>query len=130
LTGIPPAPRGVPQIEVFLSQDVDGLVHVSAEDKGTKEKKLTIMNDKGRLTNEELEMHIQQAEATAEEDKLVKERVEAIVNGVEGYACHVKDTLSEDGKVGDKLGAEAGDAVVVRREPLDQGGAAPDHDEL
>lgn len=95
-----------------------------------EEKKLTIMNDKGRLTNEELEMHIQQAEATAEEDKLVKERVDAFVNGVEGYAYHVKGTLSEDGKVGDKLGAEAGDAVVVRREPLDQGGAAPDHDEL
>ncbi|PRP78656.1 Heat shock protein 70 (Precursor), related [Planoprotostelium fungivorum] len=98
----PPAPRGVPQIEVSLSQD-DGLIHVSAEDKGTKEKKLTIMNEDGRLTKEEVEMHIQQAETTAEEDKLVKERAEAIV------ARHVQNTLSDDEKVGNKLGVEEGD---------------------
>jgi len=106
LSGIPPAARGVPQIEVSFSMDVDGILHVSAEDKGTgKKEAITITNDKGRLSKEDIERLVQEAEAAAEEDKLVRERVEA-VNGLEGYAYQVKNTLNDDEKVGDKLSAE------------------------
>ncbi|PRP73956.1 78 kDa glucose-regulated protein [Planoprotostelium fungivorum] len=100
LTGIPPAPRGVPQIEVSLSQDFDGDLVVSVEDKGTGNKNaITIMID-ARYTSEEIERLIRGAEIAAEEDKLVKERVEA-VNELENYedvknafSVVVKETLS------------------------------------
>jgi len=103
LSGIPPAARGVPQIEVSFAVDVDGILHVSAEDKGTgKKEAITITNEKGRLTPEEIDRLVKEAEAAADEDKAVKERVEA-VNGLESYAYQVKNTLKDDEKVGDKL---------------------------
>ena len=72
LSGIPPAPRGVPQIEVTFEMDVNGILHVSAEDKGTgKKEQITITNDKDRLSEEEIQRMVEEAEAMAEEDKKV-----------------------------------------------------------
>ena len=78
LTGIPPAPRGVPQIEVTFEIDANGILKVSAEDKGTGNKeKITITNDHNRLSPEDIEKMIKDAESFADEDKKIKERVEA-----------------------------------------------------
>merc|ERR1712110_264305 len=78
LGGIPPAPRGVPQIEVSFEIDANGILNVGAEDKGTgKEEKITITNDKGRLSQDQIEKMIKEAEQFADEDKKVKERVDA-----------------------------------------------------
>merc|ERR1712141_423308 len=86
LTGIPPAPRGVPQIEVTFEIDVNGILRVSAEDKGTGNKeKITINNDDKRLTKEEIDRMVQDAEKFATEDQKTKERVDAR-NELEGYA--------------------------------------------
>merc|ERR1719305_1536388 len=75
MSGIPPAPRGQPQIEVTFEIDSNGILNVGAEDKGTgASEKITITNDKGRLTEEEIEKMIREAEEFAEEDKLAKER--------------------------------------------------------
>merc|ERR1719456_1587119 len=77
LTGIPPAPRGVPQIEVTFEIDANSILQVSAEDKGTgKQKKIQIKNERGRLSDEEIERMVQEAEEFAEEEKKVKERVD------------------------------------------------------
>merc|ERR1711975_115294 len=76
LTGIPPAPRGVPQIEVSFEIDANGILQVSAEDKGTgKSEKITITAEKGRLSEEEIERMVEEAEQFAEEDKKVKDKL-------------------------------------------------------
>merc|ERR1711990_1319588 len=86
LNGIPPAPRGVPQIEVTFEIDVNGILRVSAEDKSSgKEEKITITNDKGRLSKEEIERMVNDAEKFADEDKKVKDQVDA-KNEFESYA--------------------------------------------
>merc|ERR1711904_691805 len=78
LSGIPPAPRGVPQIDVTFEIDANGILNVRAEDKGTgKNEKITITNDKGRLSQEEIERMVQEAEEFAEEDKKVRDKIEA-----------------------------------------------------
>merc|ERR1712118_134729 len=78
LNNIPPAPRGVPQIEVTFEIDANGILNVGAEDKGTGSKeKITITNDSGRLSQEEIERMVQEAEEFAEEDKAVKEKIES-----------------------------------------------------
>merc|ERR1712025_125643 len=85
LGGIPPAPRGQPQIEVTFEIDSNGILNVGAEDKGTgKSEKITITNDKGRLTEEQIEKMIKDAEMFADEDKKVRERVDA-KNAFDGY---------------------------------------------
>ena len=87
LTGIPPAPRGVPQIEVTFEIDANGILQVSAEDKGTgKAEKITITAEKGRLSEEDIERMVREAEEYADEDKKVKERIDAR-NGLESYLC-------------------------------------------
>jgi heat shock protein 1/8 len=102
LSGIPPAPRGKPQIEVTFDIDANGIMTVNALDKTTgKSNKITITNDKGRLSPEEVERMVKDAEKFAEEDKKFKERVEA-KNGLEQYAYHLKQSLTEEG-VKDKL---------------------------
>merc|ERR1711968_131266 len=104
LTGIPPAPRGVPQIEVTFEIDANGILQVSAQDKGTgKEEKITITAEKGRLSDEEIERMVQEAEEFAEEDKKVKARIDKR-NGLEGYAYSLRNTLSDEEKgVADKI---------------------------
>jgi len=107
LTGIPPAPRGVPQIEVSFEIDANGILQVSAEDKGTgKAEKITITAEKGRLSEEDIERMVKEAEEFADEDKKVKERIDA-KNGLEGYLYNLKNTLDDDEKgLAEKLSEE------------------------
>jgi len=107
LTAIPPAPRGVPQIEVTFEIDANGILQVSAEDKGTgKAEKITITAEKGRLSEEDIERMVREAEEYADEDKKVKERIDAR-NGLESYLYNMKNTLDDDEKgVADKLSAD------------------------
>jgi len=106
LTGIPPAPRGVPQIEVTFEIDSNGILNVGAEDKGTgKKEKITITADKGRLSAEEIERMLKDAEQYAEQDKDAKETIDAR-NSFEGYAYSMKNTIEDEEKLGSKIGAE------------------------
>jgi len=103
LSGIPPAPRGVPQIEVSFDVDANGILNVNAADKASgKSNKITITNDKGRLSKEEIEAMLANAEKYKAEDEEVAKRV-AAKNGVESYAYSLKNTLTEQG---DKFSAE------------------------
>merc|ERR1719387_758677 len=102
LTGIPLAPRGVPQIEVTFDIDANGILNVSACDKSTgKQNKITITNDKGRLSKEEIERMVNDAEKFKEEDNKQKDRISA-KNGLESYCFNMKTTI-EDEKVADKI---------------------------
>merc|ERR1712061_954565 len=105
LGSIPPAPRGVPQIEVSFEIDANGILNVGAEDKGTgNAEKITITNDKGRLSQEEIERMVSEAEEFQEEDKKVREKIEAR-NQLENYVYSMKNTLSDSEKgVADKIG--------------------------
>merc|ERR1711931_538631 len=106
LTNIPPAPRGVPQIEVTFEIDVNGILKVSAEDKGTGNvEKIVINNDQNRLTPEDIERMINDAEKFADEDKKVKEKVEAR-NELESYAYSLKNQIGDKEKLGGKLSDE------------------------
>merc|ERR1712153_153951 len=106
LTGIPPAPRGVPQIEVTFEVDANGILQVAAEDKGTgKAEKITITAEKGRLSDEEIERMVKEAEDYAEEDKKIKERIDAR-NGLESYLYNLKNQLEDEEKgIADKISA-------------------------
>ncbi|KAH9413325.1 Heat shock cognate 71 kDa protein [Dermatophagoides pteronyssinus] len=96
LTGIPPAPRGVPQIEVTFDIDANGILNVSAVDKSTgKQNKITITNDKGRLSKDDIERMVKEAESYKEEDDKQRERI-AAKNSLEGYAFQMKATLDEE----------------------------------
>merc|ERR1719231_2008923 len=98
LSNLPPAPRGVPQIEVTFEIDANGILQVSAEDKGTgKAEKITITNDKGRLSQEEIDRMVQEAQEFEEEDKKVKEKIDA-KNSLESYIYNVKNTLNDEDK--------------------------------
>ncbi|KAJ0423844.1 heat shock protein [Aspergillus carlsbadensis] len=96
LTGIPPAPRGVPQIEVTFDLDANGIMNVSAIEKGTgKTNKITITNDKGRLSKEDIERMLADAEKFKAEDEAETARIQA-KNGLESYAYSLRSTLNED----------------------------------
>jgi len=102
LSGIPPAPRGVPQIEVTFDIDANGILNVSAVDKSTgKENKITITNDKGRLSKEEIERMVQDAEKFKSDDDKQRDRI-ASKNSLESYCFNMKSTI-EDEKFKDKL---------------------------
>ncbi|XP_054591667.2 heat shock 70 kDa protein 1-like [Nothobranchius furzeri] len=102
LSGIPPAPRGVPQIEVTFDIDANGILNVSAVDKSTgKENKITITNDKGRLSKEEIEKMVQDADKYKAEDEQQREKI-AAKNSLESYAFNVKSSV-EDEKLMDKI---------------------------
>lgn len=96
LQGIPPAPRGVPQINVCFDIDANGILNVSAEDKtaGVKNK-ITITNDKGRLSKEEIERMVQEAERYKAEDESMKKKVEA-KNSLENYAYNMRNTVRDE----------------------------------
>ncbi|XP_015179269.1 PREDICTED: heat shock 70 kDa protein cognate 3 isoform X2 [Polistes dominula] len=103
LTGIPPAPRGIPQIEVTFEIDANGILQVSAEDKGTgNREKIVITNDQNRLTPDDIERMIKDAEKFADDDKKLKERVEAR-NELESYAYSLKNQLADKEKLGSKV---------------------------
>merc|ERR1712012_1211608 len=111
LTDIPPAPRGVPQIEVTFEIDVNGILRVSAEDKGTgKVEKITIKNDSNRLSPEDIDRMVQDAEKFAAEDQKAKEKVDA-KNELEGYAYSLKNQVSDKEKLGGKLSDEDKEAI-------------------
>eukprot|EP00243_Klebsormidium_subtile_P008578 TRINITY_DN409_c0_g1_i1.p1 TRINITY_DN409_c0_g1~~TRINITY_DN409_c0_g1_i1.p1 ORF type:complete len:660 (+),score=228.74 TRINITY_DN409_c0_g1_i1:209-2188(+) len=111
LSGIPPAPRGVPQIEVTFEVDANGILSVSAEDKGTgKAEKITITNDKGRLSQEDIERMVAEAEEFAEEDKKIKERIDAR-NHLETYVYNMKNTINDSDKLGDKISEDDKESI-------------------
>merc|ERR1712076_295434 len=102
LSGIPPAPRGTPQVEVTFDVDANGILNVSAVEKaGGKSEKITITNDKGRLSKEEIEKMVEESEKFKAEDEKQKERIDA-KNHLESYCFNVKSTL-EDNATKDKI---------------------------
>jgi L1 cell adhesion molecule like protein len=106
LDGIPPMPRGVPQIEVSFDVDANGILNVSAAEKSTgKSNKITITNDKGRLSKDDIERMVSEAINFEADDKKKMERVEAR-NGLETYLYNARNSLNED-KVKEKLGEDA-----------------------
>ncbi|KAG5294347.1 dnaK-type molecular chaperone bipA [Histoplasma ohiense] len=103
LTGIPPAPRGVPQIEVSFELDANGILKVTAGDKGTgKAESITITNDKGRLSQEEIDRMVAEAAEFAEEDKAMKAKIEAR-NALENYAFSLKNQVNDKEGLGGKI---------------------------
>ena len=104
----------MPQIEVTFEIDANGILNVGAEDKGTgKREKITITNDKGRLSPEEIERMVQEAEEFADSDARVKARVDA-KHGLEAYAFNMKATLED--KLGDKVDKKEKAKVSGERE--------------
>ena len=96
LSGIPPAPRGIPQIEVTFEINADGILKVTAADKGTgKSQKVTITSDKGRLSEEQIQRMVEDAEEYAEEDRIVRERIGAR-NGLESYLYNLKSQVEDE----------------------------------
>lgn len=96
LSGIPPAPRGVPKIEISYDIDANGILQVTAVDKTTgKTNKITITNDKGRLSKEDIDRMVREAERYADDDKKQKERVEA-KNHLESFAYNMRNTMKEE----------------------------------
>jgi len=105
LSGVPPAPRGVPQIEVTFDLDANGIMNVSALEKGTgKTNKIVITNEKGRLSKEEIERMLAEAEKYKEEDEAEASRVQA-KNALESYAYSLKSTLG-DAQAAEKIPAD------------------------
>lgn len=106
LTGIPPMPRGQPQIEVTFDVDENSILHVSAAEKGSGSKEeITITNDKGRLSEEDIERMVKEAAEFEEEDRKMRENVEAR-NSLEGVAYQLKSQVNDKEKLGGKLSAE------------------------
>merc|ERR550534_106896 len=113
LDGIPPAPRGVPQIEVTFDIDANGILNVSAQDKSTgKSNQITITNEKGRLSQSEIDRMVQEAEKYKAEDEA---KIEA-KNGLENYCYSLKNTLQEE-KLKDKF--EEGDKEKIEQAVAD-----------
>jgi L1 cell adhesion molecule like protein len=109
LSGIPPAPRGTPQIEVSFDIDANGILNVSAEDKSTgKSQKITISNDSGRISKDDIERMVADAERFREEDARARERVDAR-NELENYLFTMKSSLATneglDANIKDKASA-------------------------
>jgi len=112
LDGIPPAPRGVPQIEVTFDIDANGILNVSAQDKSTgKVNQITITNEKGRLSQADIDRMVSEAEKYAAEDEQNKKKIEA-KNGLENYCYSMKNTLQEE-KLQDKF--DAGDKDKIEK---------------
>jgi len=112
LTGIPPAPRGVPKIEVTFDLDANGILNVSAEDKSTgKKNKITITNDSGRLSAEQIQKMVADAEKYKAEDEAAAKRIQS-KNALETYAYSLRNSLA-DSKVADKI--DAGDKAKLEK---------------
>ncbi|KAK8542375.1 hypothetical protein V6N12_014972 [Hibiscus sabdariffa] len=106
LTGIPPAPRGVPQIEVTFEVDANGILHVTAEDKAAKNSQsITITNEKGRLSQEEIERMVKEAEEFAEEDQKVREKIDSR-NKLETYIYNMRSSIDDKDKLADKIDSD------------------------
>ncbi|RKO90870.1 heat shock protein 70 family [Blyttiomyces helicus] len=134
LTSIPPAPRGVPQIEVTFEIDVSGILRVSAHDKGTgKGESITITNDKGRLSEADIERMVEEAKLYADEDKAIKEKIEA-KNGLENYIYTLKNQIADESQLGGKLESDDKktilEALKEKSDWLDSNGATASKDDL
>jgi L1 cell adhesion molecule like protein len=114
LDGIPPAPRGIPKIEVTFALDANGILNVNAEEKSTgKSEKITITNDKGRLSQSDIARMLHEAEKYKTEDEANRRRIEA-KNGLENYAYSLRSTLDDEkvqGKIGEKDKARLTDSI-------------------
>lgn len=105
LEGLPPAPRGVPQIEVTFDVDENGIMNVKAVCKSTgKTSNVTIANDKGRLSKEDIERLVKEAEEFKDQDEAVKKKVES-KNALENYIYSIGNSMNEE-KIKDKFSAE------------------------
>ena len=112
LTGIPPAPRGSPQIEVTFEVDANGIMQVGAQEKaGGRSEKIVITNDKGRLSQEEINRMIKEAEDFADEDKKAKEKIDAR-NQLDNYVFSLKNSVEDPEKLGKKISEEDKTAVL------------------
>ena len=112
LSGIPPAARGVPQIEVTFEIDENSIMTVTAHEKGTgKKQTISITNDSGRLSKEEIEKMINEAESFAEEDKALKERIDA-KHSLQNYLYTMRNTIEDKDKLAEKLADE--DKTTIR----------------
>merc|ERR1712093_630953 len=110
LDGIAPAPRGVPQIEVTFDLDANGVLNISAKDKASgKDSNITITNDKGRLSQDDIERMVKEAEKYAAEDDLMKEKIEA-KNALETYSYSMRNSINDE-KMKDKI--EAADRETI-----------------
>jgi endoplasmic reticulum chaperone BiP len=134
LTGIPPAPRGVPQIEVIFEIDANGVLNVKAADKGTgKSESITITNEKGRLSPEEIERMVKEAEEFAAEDEANRKRIEAL-NSLSTFVYSLKSQLGDQEGMGGKLDDDDKkailDAVKETTEWIEEYGQTASSDEL
>ena len=134
LTGIPPSPRGVPQIEVSFEIDSNGILKVSASDKGTgKAESIQIQNDKGRLSEEDIARMVAEAEAMADEDNLLKDSIES-KNGFENYIYSLKNQVNDEKQLGSKLDEDDKltilDALKDAQHWLDTNGATASKEEI
>ena len=119
LIGIPPAPRGVPQIEVTFQVDSNGILEVTAADKGTgKSEKITITSEKGRLSDDEIQRMIEEAEKYAEEDRIVKERLDSR-NGFEGYLYNLKNHMEDETRSNNLSAEDKRDLLDLVEEKLE-----------
>ena len=123
LSGIPKAPRGVPQIQVTFDLDENGILNVSAKDTGTgKSESITITNDQGRLSKEEIEQMVNDAEKFAEEDKVLKEKIDA-KNSLDSYLHSMRNTIEDKEKLANKINSDdkekIQDALKEHQEWLD-----------
>jgi heat shock protein 5 len=117
LTGIPPAPRGVPQIEVSFELDANGILKVTAGDKGTgKAESITITNDKGRLSQEEIDRMVEEAAQFADEDKAMKAKIEAR-NALENYAFGLRNQVNDKEGLGGKVDEDDKQTVCTLKPP-------------
>lgn len=117
LDGIPPAPRGVPQITVTFDVDANGIMTITAEEKGTgKSKNLVITNDKGRLSQSQIDEMIKQAEKFKEEDEKLKENID-VKNGLENYLYNLKNSVLKEPENADQK-SPAFDEVKKEAEPI------------
>jgi len=132
LAGIAPAPRGVPQIEVTFEVDANGILVVTAQDKGTgKKEQVTITAERGRLSEEDIQRMVQEAKEREKEDKEIKDRVDAR-NSLESYVYQVRNTINDKEKLGGKLTEEQtktiSDAVAAKIKWLEENDQASKED--
>ena len=119
LDGIPPAPRGVPQIEVAFDIDANGIMNIEAHDKGSgKKEHITITNDKGRLSSDDIERMVQEAEDFKEEDQKIQDKIES-KNKLESFIFHLK-TITENELMKEKLTESENEKIKVTIEETDQ----------
>ncbi|XP_027161155.1 luminal-binding protein 5-like isoform X1 [Coffea eugenioides] len=111
LSGIPPTPRGVPQIEVTFEVDANGILQVTAMDKAAKKSNsITITNEKGRLTPEEIDRMVKEAEEFADDDKELREKIDSR-NKLESYIYNTKSSIRDDDKLADKIDSDDKESI-------------------